>query len=186
MHGALDDTATLFRDRAVGTYLGRESEQRGGHFVLIYVLRGDARPYVCWYGYPPTDQLDNRMTGFRPGVKVDLTQVSDPLRAFYTQIQNRFRVVGFGECGLLPLDELFTLEGESDEYEYWGNGDHHPAPNHLLPVFTSSNGQLCVELGSENAWQQDDSILEPLGELWPSINQWARRFTEELAAYPAR
>ena len=180
----LDDAVALFTERAVGTALGRVSGNSGGHIVLIYVLRGDARPIVCWFGYPPSAHLDNHTKTFRPGVKADLTQVSEQLRTYYTQVHDRFRIVGWGECGLLPLNELFTLDGAVDEYEYWGDGDHHPEPTQLLPVFTSSNGQLCTELGSEDVWLQDDSILEPMGELWPNIYGWVRRFTEEMARQP--
>lgn len=43
----LDDSAVLFNERAVGTALGRQPEQWGGGVVLIYVLRGEARPFVC-------------------------------------------------------------------------------------------------------------------------------------------
>ena len=111
--GVLDETITLFRDRAAATCLGREPEQWGGRLVLIYVLRCDTRPFVCWYGYPPTGRLDNRMEGFRPGVKADLTQVSERLRTFYTRIHNRFRLIGWDECGLTPLDEMFTLDGDA-------------------------------------------------------------------------
>jgi hypothetical protein len=39
--GALDDAAALFRERAVGVYLGRETK-RHDKLVLIYVLRSDA------------------------------------------------------------------------------------------------------------------------------------------------
>lgn len=75
--GALEDTIRLFRDRAVGTYLGRVSNDWGGFLVLIYVLHGETQPYVCWYGYLPTEHLDNRMEDVRPGEKADLTQVSE-------------------------------------------------------------------------------------------------------------
>ncbi|MET0702833.1 MAG: hypothetical protein ABWY93_24545 [Mycobacterium sp.] len=184
--GLLDDAAELFRDLAAGIYLGREMRLRGA-LVLIYVLRSESRPFICWYGYLPTDHLDNRSPKpeMRPGEKVDLTQVSGELRAFYTQVHNWFCLVGLGECGLPPLNELFTLDGDSSDYEYWdqeGNDYHgrHPEPDQLLPVFISSNGNLCVELDTENAWEQDDSIIEPVGELWPSLNAWIRRFTEEL------
>lgn len=182
--GVLDDAVALFTERAAGVALGRLPDSWGGHVVLIYVLHGDARRYVCWFGYPPADHLDNRMNVFRPGVKAHLTQVSDDLRTFYTEVHNRFRVVGWGECGLLPLDELFTLDSDADEFEYWGDADHHPDPAQLLRVCTSSNGELCVELGTEHAWLQNDSILEPLGELWPALCAWIRRFTEEMARYP--
>jgi hypothetical protein len=180
--GALDDAIALFRDRAVGIWLGRESQEWGGDFVLVYVLRGgDDDPYICWYGYPPSDSLENPTgAGMRPGVKADLTQVSAEFRAFYTQVHNRFRLAGYGECGLPPLEELFTLDGGSSDYEYLGDSDHHPEPQRLLPVFLSSNGNLCVELGTENAWTQDDSIIRPQGQIWPGLNAWIRRFTEEL------
>lgn len=155
--------------------LGREPEDRGGSPVLIYVLRGDTKPFVCWYGYPPTDRLDNHNQGNWPGVRVGLTQVSEHLRTFYTRIHNRFRVIGAGEIGLLPLDELFTLDRDADEYE--GVGDRRPDPDQLLPVFTSVHGTRCIELGTEDAWQQYDEILEPVGDLWPTLNEWIERFT---------
>lgn len=179
--GVLDDSVALFTGRALGMALGRLPENQGGAIVLIYVMHGDARPFVCWFGYPPTDHLDNRTQVFRPGVKADLTVLPEDLRTFYTRLHNRFRIVGWGECGLLPLNELFTLDGAADDFEYWGEEDRHPDPAQLLPVFTSSNGQLCLELGTEHAWLQDDSILEPVGELWPNICAWVRRFTEEMA-----
>ena len=176
--GALDDAATLFRERAIALCLAREAE-RPEELVLIYVLRSDTEPYTCWYGYIPTDRLDNRTPAqARPGVRVDLTQVSEELRAFYTQIHDMFRLSGPLMCGFAPLDELFTLDGDSSDYEYWGEADHQPDPQRLVPVFLSSNGHLCVERGTDEAWSQDDSILEPLGDLWPNINTWIRRFTE--------
>lgn len=182
--GTLDDTIELFRRNAAALCVGREPEEWGGHLVLIYVLRGAARPFVCWYGYPPTDHLDNRMMAFRPGMKTDLTQVPHALRTFYTQLHNRFRIVGWGECGLPPLDEMFTLDGEVSDYEYEGTGDHQPAPDRLLPIFNSSNGRLCVELGTENTWKQNAELLEPQGQLWPTLNQWIGQFTDEMANYP--
>lgn len=176
--GALGDASRLFRDRAVGTSLGRVSGDWGGFLVLIYVLRGDTEPFVCWYGYLPTNHLDNRTEEeSRPGEKTDLTQVSERLRAFYTQIHNRFRLIGAGECGLAPLDELFTLEGEPDDFDHAEDIDP-PAADQLLPVFISSNGRLCVELGTENAWLLNGASVEPVGELWPNINAWIRRSTE--------
>jgi hypothetical protein len=181
--GILDDAITLFRERAVGTHLARES---GGHIVLVYVLRSEGtKPFVCWYGYPATDRLDNPTpASHRPGFKADLTQVSERLRTFYTQLHNRFELVGFGHCGLLPLNELFTLDGAADEYEYEGDDpDQAPDPGRLLPIFTSSNVHLCVELGTENAWNQDDCFLDPRGELWPNLNELIRHFTEEMAEY---
>lgn len=68
----------------------------------------------------------------------------------------------------------------------WATRTITATPTGCCQVFTSNNGQTCVELGTENAWLQVDSILEPLGELWSIINQWVRRFTEERAAAPAR
>jgi hypothetical protein len=180
--GLLDDAVELFRERAVGTYLGRVSSDWGGFPVLIYALRGTAEPFVCWYGYPPTDRLDNPTpAGARPGVKTDLTQVSEHLRTFYTQVHNRFRVVGLGECGLPPRDELFTLDWDSSHYEYLGESDHNPEPRQLLPIFISSHGQLCLELGTENTWEQNDSDLEPVGELWPTLNQRITYYTQWTA-----
>lgn len=175
--GRLDRAIELFRHRAVGLCLGREPAERGAAVVLVYVLRGDTAPFVCWYGYPPTDRLDNCNQGNWPGVKADLTQVSEPLRTFYTRVHNRFRVVGAGEIGLLPLDEWFTLDRGADEYEYEADPGHHPEPDHLLPVFTSVHGVLCVELGTDEAWEQYDETLAYLGDLWPNLNGWVERFT---------
>lgn len=184
--GVLDGAIELFRERAVGIQIGRLSPERGGHVVLIYVLRSDGtKPFVCWYGYPPTAGLANPTpASHRPGVRADLTQVSERLRTFYTQLHNRFELVGFGHCGLLPLNELFTLDGAADEYEYEGDDPNQaPDPWYLLPVFTSSNVRLCVELGTEHTWNQDDCFLERRGELWPNLNELIRDVTEEAAEF---
>jgi hypothetical protein len=180
--GLLDDTVAFFRERALGTYLGRVSSDWGGDLVLIYALRGENDPFVCWYGYPPTNTLDNPTPhDHRPGVKADLSQVSENLRRFYTQIHNRFRVVGLGECGLRPLDEFFTLDWDASDYDYRGDPGHRPDPSRLLPIFISAHGQLCVELGTENVWEQNDSELEPLGELWPNLNKRIVYYTQWTA-----
>jgi hypothetical protein len=60
------------------------------------------------------------MAVFRTGVKVDLTLVSERLRTFYTQVHNHFRVISWDECGLRPLDELFTLDGGAEDFDYEG------------------------------------------------------------------
>jgi hypothetical protein len=177
--GLLDDSVSFFRERAVGAYLGRVSSDWGGRLVLIYALRGESDPFVCWYGYQPTTSLDNPTPpDHRPGVKTDLSEVSESLRRFYTQIHNRFRVAGFGECGLPPLDEFFTLDWNADQYDYRGDPRHRPEPSRLLPVFVSSHGQLCVELGTEYVWEQDDSELEPVGELWQNLDKRIVYYTQ--------
>jgi hypothetical protein len=124
-----------------------------------------------------TTHWENVLPGLLGG---DLTQVPDTLRDFYTQIHNRFRVASGLECGLPPLDELFTLDRGADEYEYEGDADHHPEPHQLLAIFSSSNDTLCLELGTENTWMQQDEIIEPIGELWPSLDEWIQRFTGEM------
>jgi hypothetical protein len=179
--GLFDDSLELFEERAVGMFIGRESSRPSASVVLVYALRahpGSEDAFVCWYGYPPTDHLDNRTTASRPGVKADLTQVPEALRAFYTGIHNRFRVASADERGFVPLDELFTLDGEPDEFELIDNDGTTPAPETLLPIVTSGWGTLCLELGTERAWHQNDEMLRAAGDIGPALDSWIQAYCD--------
>jgi hypothetical protein len=119
--GLFPRTLEVFEDRAAGVFIGRETGAASTPLILVYVLaaadEGAHDRFVCWYGSPPADHLDNRTTEFRPGGKADLTQLPNELRSFYTRVHNRFRLAGHGEAGLFAVDDLFTLDGEPDDYE---------------------------------------------------------------------
>jgi hypothetical protein len=176
--GVFTGALALFEERAVGVFVGREDSRPSKPVILIYVLRsqpGSMDPFVCWYGYKPTDHLDNRTNVFRPGVKADLTQVPEALRNFYTRLHNRFRMAGYGQRGLVGVDDLFTLDGEPDDYEYIDGDPVAPPPDTLLPLFVSSWGRICLELGTERAWHQNDVMLESVGDIEPALDSWIRK-----------
>ena len=94
------------------------------------------------------------------------------MRLLYTRLHDSFRLAGFGSTGFMYSDEMFTLDGDTDDFEYESDSDRRPNPARLVPVLLSARGNLCVELtdvadgDQETAWFAYDSTLEDVGPLW--------------------
>ena len=176
--GRLASSLELFRARSAGLYVARLGDD-GGTVVLIYALHvgsedEDADPFVCWYGYPPREQLVNR--------RIDIERLPQGVRAFYTELHDEFRLAGFGSTGFIKSDEMFALDGGADDFEYETDDGHRPDPSTLVPLLLSARGNLCVELTDKTdddyapGWLAYDSILEHAGPLWEALDEQITEF----------
>lgn len=104
----------------------------------------------------------------------------EKLRDFYLRVHNKFRIAGLGWTGLCAVDDLFTLDGEPEDYEVTADGHAKPSADALLPVFGSSWGNLCLGLGTGKAWHQDDGLLQPLGDFLPALDTGLVRFCSPI------
>jgi hypothetical protein len=178
--GRLEATFDLFRRRAAGVYLAR---LRNGVVVLVYALHdesGDADldPFICWYGYPPSEHLANE--------RINLDLLPNGIRALYTQLHGYFSMAGFGSTGFMPTEELFQLSGGDPAgwtYEKYDGPD--PDGNKMIPILLHDNGSVCVELDDE---QDDDTIggwllyeasLVYSGPMWEVIDQRLSELCDE-------
>lgn len=176
--GRLASSLELFRARSAGLYVARLGDD-GGTVVLIYALHvrsedEDADPFVCWYGYPPREQLVNR--------RIEIERLPQGVRAFYTELHDEFRLAAFGSTGFIKSDEMFALDGGADDFEYETDDGHRPDPSTLVPLLLSARGNLCVELTDKTeddyapGWLAYDSILEHAGPLWEALDEQITEF----------
>jgi hypothetical protein len=91
-------------------------------------------------------------------------------------------LAGFGSTGFIQSDEMFVLDGDTDDYAYESDRNHRPDPARLVSVLLSARGNLCAELTDvadgdhETAWLAYDSTLEDVGPLWAALDERIAEF----------
>jgi hypothetical protein len=173
LQGKLANSLEVFRTRSVGLHLARLGAD-SATVVLIYALHSGSEdegtdPFVCWYGYPPTERMASR--------RIDADRLPEGVRLLYTRLHDSFRLAGFGSTGFIQSDEMFALDGDADDYEYESDRNRRPEPARLIPLLLSARGNLCGELtdvadgDQETAWLAYDSTLEDVGPLWAALDE---------------
>jgi hypothetical protein len=87
--GKLPRFFELMQERAAGLHLARLGA-KDEKVVLIYALHNPSadgegdHPFVCWYGQPPREQLEN--------ARIDIERLPQSVRTVYTSLHDDFRV----------------------------------------------------------------------------------------------
>jgi hypothetical protein len=165
MPEALPSFHGVLRERGLGVFLGRSDS--ANRPLLAYASAPLIGEPLCWYGFPPTQEL------WHP--TLDLAELPMGPRTLYTRLHDGFKLAFAFHNGFPCSTELFAVGDDLDaeSAEIVGSAAAPDLSRLIALFFDFGASAVCVGLGDEGGgWVMSDSQIRPADDLWATIDRW--------------